>query len=254
MKTLFLDIETAPNLGWVWAKYDQNVLSYERERYMLCFSYKWAGQDETHVVSQIDFPTAFKKDRHDDSRVLKAIWNLLDEADVIIGHNVRAFDLKMVNAFFITADMPPPSPYQTIDTLIAARSVAKFNSNSLKDLCKTLGIGDGKKDAGGFATWLGCMAGDQPAWDHMIEYARRDTELLEPLYHRLRPYMKQHPTMNWDNAHACPICTGTDLKLNGTRRTKVSRFQTYQCRDCGSFSSSRLTRDTRHTRPAIVAL
>jgi hypothetical protein len=253
MKVLFLDIETAPNLGYIWGKYEQNVLSYERERYMLCFSYLWAGESETKVVAQIDFKTAFKKDKFDDTRVLKECWKLLDEADVVIGHNVRAFDIKMIQGFFFQHGILPPSPYQTIDTLMVARKHFKLNSNSLKDLANLLGM-EAKKDPGGFSTWLGCMAGDEAAWATMIDYARRDTELLEPLYERMLPWITAHPTMTMGaEGMVCPKCGSDDLMKRGVRRTKVSEFQTWCCGDCGSFSSERVADKTR-PKPQLVGL
>ena len=41
LKVLIFDIETAPSLGWVWGKYDQDVISFEKHWYMLSFAAKW---------------------------------------------------------------------------------------------------------------------------------------------------------------------------------------------------------------------
>ena len=258
MKTLYLDIETAPNLAWVWAKYEQNVISYAdpgREKYCLCFSYKWEHEDETHVVSQIDFPTAFKKDKHDDSRVMQALWDLLDEADIVIGHNVRKFDLKSINAFFIRNGMTAPSPYQTVDTLVLARSNFGFNSNSLKDLAITLGLPVQKGSAGGFETWLGCMEGDADSWDQMIKYAKIDTELLPILYKRLRPFCKGLPSLNFIDPDGCPVCDEGEnlLQKRGFRYTKVNRFQVWQCQSCMCYSSSRMSDLVAADKPVRVS-
>ena len=43
LKVLLIDIETTPNLGWVWGKYEQDVLKFEKESYMLSFTAKWVG-------------------------------------------------------------------------------------------------------------------------------------------------------------------------------------------------------------------
>ena len=258
MKTLYLDVETAPNLGWIWGKFDQNVISYAdpgREKYCLCFSYKWEHEDETHVVSQIDFPTAFKKDKQDDSRVLKALWKLLDEAEIVIGHNLRAFDLKNANTFFIKQNWTAPSPYQTVDTLILARSNFKYNSNSLKDLAITLGLPIQKGNAGGFATWIGCMNGDENAWADMIKYAKLDTELLPLLYERLRPFCKGLPSVNFIDPDGCPVCGEGEngLRKRGFRFTKANQFQVWQCSSCKCYSSSRMSDLTADDKPVRVS-
>ena len=239
MRTLFLDIETAPNLGYTWAKWEQNVIGFQRERYMLCFSYKWAHEKKVHVVSQIDYANDFAKDPFDDTALLMALWPLLNEADVIIGHNVVKFDLKMINAFFVLKGIAPPSPYQTIDTLLIARRYFAFNSNSLGDLLEALELGE-KLSTGGFGLWTGCMRGDAASWRKMIRYSRRDTDRLPPLYERLRPFMRNHPTMNHGNPEACPVCNEAGhLKKDGIRYTKTGQYQGYWCAACGSYPSDR---------------
>ena len=54
-KTLFFDIETAPNLSYVWGQWQQDVIEHNREWYIICFSYKWEHEKKTHVVSLDDF-------------------------------------------------------------------------------------------------------------------------------------------------------------------------------------------------------
>jgi hypothetical protein len=246
MKTVYLDIETAPNLGYVWAKYEQNVLAYERERYLLCFTYLWQGTSKVRSCAQWDYPARFKADPFDDRAVLIELWNVLDEADVIIGHNLDKFDLRMANSFFVRAGLGSPSPYQTIDTLKVARRYFAFNSNKLGDLVETLGIGE-KLNAGGFETWLGCMAGDPRAQRRMVKYARRDTAILPALYEALRPWMKGHPSMNHDDPEACPVCaTRGSLTKDGWRYTKVGKYQGYYCSACGSYPSSRTAEKVEH--------
>ena len=39
-KILLIDIETAPNLGYIWGKYEQNVIDYKTEWYLLSFCAK----------------------------------------------------------------------------------------------------------------------------------------------------------------------------------------------------------------------
>jgi hypothetical protein len=255
MKLLYLDIETAPNVSYTWGgKYDQNVIAFQREKYILCFSYQWEGEGETHVVAQPDFKKAFKADRHDDKMVLRALWDLLDTADVVCGHNIRGFDLKNINSGFVTQDMPPPSPYLTVDTLKIARANFKFNSNSLKDLCITLGLPH-KEDAGGFSTWLGAMEGDADSWEKMVSYARQDTALLPLLLKRLRPFAKGLPSMNFGDVHACPVCCAEEKNLTrrGFRYTKTGKFQTWHCGQCLGWSSSRISSVNSDDRPRRVS-
>jgi len=121
-KILIWDVETMANLAWVWGKYQQDVIAYQSEWHMLCFTYRWLGEKKTHYVGQNSFPKVFKKDPENDKEVIKALHAVLDEADITIAHNGNAFDIKKANSRFLFHGMEPPSPYKTIDTLKEANS------------------------------------------------------------------------------------------------------------------------------------
>lgn len=238
-KILLFDIETAPNLGYVWGKYDQNVIDYKSEWYMLCFVAKWSDSKKLITSKLSDFKT-FKKDKENDYGVVKALWNLLDECDILIGHNSKAFDEKKANARFVYHGLPPPSPYKTIDTLSVARKYFKFTSNKLDDLGKALGIGR-KVPHEGFRLWLGCMNGDTKSWNKMIKYNKQDVLLLEKLYKKLQPWITNHPNIGLftNQEYACPNCGSKHVIKRGYMYTKVNKFQRYVCKDCNAWSSSR---------------
>ena len=249
-KILFFDIETAPNLGYVWGKYDQNVLDYEHEWYMLCVSYKWAHEKGTHVVSLIDFPDAYEEDPENDIHVVSALWDLLDEADVVIAHNGDKFDLRKANARFIVHGLGPVSPFKTVDTLKVARRKFMFNSNKLDDLGQTLGLGN-KVSTGGYSLWAGVMRGDMASWRKMIRYAKQDTVLLVKVYEALKPWMDRHPNLGvFSGGHVCPTCGSERVHKRGYYRTQTMVYQRWQCNDCGSYSRSRTSEPL--DRPELV--
>ena len=132
-RILLYDIETSPNLAWVWGKYEQNVIEYDREWHMLCFAYKWLGDRTTHVLSLPDFKT-YKRDPEDDKELVAALYALFDEADVVIAHNGDSFDQKKAHARFVYHNMTPPAPYKQIDTKKVAKRYFNFDSNKLDDL------------------------------------------------------------------------------------------------------------------------
>ena len=249
-KILFFDIETAPNMSYVWGQWQQDVIDHVQEWYMLCFSYKWEHQKSTHVVSLPDFKL-YKGDPENDSQVVQKLWELLDKADIVIGHNSDAFDIKKANARFAFHDLGPTSPYQTVDTLKLARRHFKFNSNRLGHLGEHLGLG-GKETTGGFQTWAGCMKGDPKAWSIMKKYAKQDVDLLVDVYERLRPWATTHPNRNVIDvtSHACPTCGSSVLQKRGTRQTRTMTYQSYQCQRCRSYSRARLAE--RVPRPEVV--
>lgn len=241
-RVLIYDIETAPNLAYVWGKYEQDVIRYNHEWYMLCFAYKWLGEKQTHVVALPDFKL-YKKDPQNDIEVIKKLYELFNEADVIVAHNGNSFDQKKSNARFIYHGLTPPSPYRQIDTRNIARQNFKFNSNKLDDLGEYLNLGR-KVQTGGFDLWLGCMSGNMPAWNRMRKYNKQDVLLLEEVYLKLRPWMSGHPAMNLmsGNLDSCPKCGSPKLVKNGFYYTKVSKIQVYRCAGCGGHPRSRIAK------------
>lgn len=238
-KILLFDIETAPNLSWVWGKYEQNVIAYQQEWYMMTFAYKWLGQKQIKAKALPDFKT-YKKDHTNDRELVAELWSLLDEADIVIAHNGDQFDIKKANARFLYHGLPAPSPYKTVDTKKVLKRYFKLNSNSLNDASELLGLGE-KVDTGGFDLWLGCMAGKATAWRDMVKYNKQDVHLLEKLYLATRGWIHNHHNVNLvDEAQGkCPNCGSHKLQKRGWGYTKVSKYQRYQCTDCGAWSRGR---------------
>lgn len=238
-KILLFDIETAPNLAYVWGKYEQNVIEYDSEWYLLCYAAKWLGKNKIMTSKLTDFPSRFKKDSNDDLEVVKELWKLLDEADIVIAHNGKAFDVKKTNARFLYHGLLPPSPFKQIDTLTEARKHFKFNSNKLDDICNLLGIGRKIKHEG-FSLWLKCMKGQSSAWNKMIKYNKQDVILLEKVYEKFKPYITNHPNIGLyqQKDFACPNCGSQHLQKRGFNRTKTNLYQRYQCQSCGAWSQS----------------
>lgn len=231
-KILLYDIETTPNLAYVWGKWQQDVIAYEEEWHILSFAYKWLGQKKVYCRSLRDYNDKPGSDK----LLVKDLWKLFEKADILIAHNGDAFDQKKSNARFVFWKMRPPSPYRTIDTLKIARKYFKFNSNKLNDLAKILNIGSKVKHIG-FDLWLGCMQNKAAAWKIMVKYNKHDVTLLELVYLRLRVWAEHTPSIAaFNRPDACPTCGSTrPLKSNGWRYMKTRRHRKYKCMDCGKY-------------------
>lgn len=236
-RIVLFDIETFANLGYVWGKYEQNVLDFECEWFILSVCYKYYGEDGVHSVSLPDFKS-YKRDKTNDYYVVKALWHLFDEADVLVAHNGQKFDYRRVYARFLYHEMPPPSPVQIIDTLKVARKYFALNSYKLDDIGRFLGVGR-KKVHTGWDLWARCRNGDPEAWEEMIAYNEQDVVLLERVYERFKPFITNHPNANLyqDTTHACPNCGSESLQKRGYNRSRVTKSQRYQCNECGAWSS-----------------
>lgn len=233
-RILLFDIETMANLAYVWGKYEQDVIAVKRHWYMLTFAYKWLDENKTYVYGLPDFPL-YKKDKYSDKDLVKKLWDLFSEADIIIAHNGNSFDIKKANARFIKHKFKPPFPSKYIDTKLEAKKYFKFDSNKLDDLGDYFGIGR-KINTGGFELWLGCEAGDKASWEKMKKYNIQDVILLEKVYKEMLPYMTQHPNLAIFQGEriACRKCGSNRVQKRGIKFDK----QNWWCRDCDGWSQS----------------
>lgn len=239
-KILLIDLETCPSLGYVWQKWQTDVIAFKEDWHILSFAAKWLGSKKMISYGLNDFKT-FKKNKDDDRELVQKLWELMDEADVIMAHNGDEFDVKKANARFISHGLNPPSPYITIDTKKVAKRYFKFDSNSLDELGRYLGLGR-KLHHTGFNMWLGCMNGDLASWKMMLKYNRYDVILLEKVYLKLRGWMKNAPNLNsfMGTTSKCPNCGKSGLQKRGFGYNRTSQYQRYQCigpQGCGAWST-----------------
>lgn len=248
MKTLIYDIETAPTQAYVWSNWKTNVTGTIQDWYMLCFVYKWEGDDSIGFVS-LPMDPSWEPQSNNDTYVVERLIALFDAADVTVAHNGDRFDRRKANARCILNNIDQPSPYTTVDTKkIAAREFA-FNSNSLNNLAGYFDMGK-KVQHTGFQLWLDCMAGDADGWELMHEYNVQDVLLLEELYLKLRPWSglpgkPMAPNMNHfkeNGSKSCPKCGSVNVIERGTHRTAASEFPTVKCLECRGYSRLRSRR------------
>ena len=231
-KILVLDIETLPNIGFTWGRWDQNVIRFTQQSCIATFVAKWLG-DKKIISKALPDYDGYAPGSYDDRALVADLWKLLDDADVVIAHNGDQFDIKVAVGRFILYGMPVPSPFKTVDTKKMVKEVARYNSNSLDDLCSLLGLG--KKLKTDFDLWQGCIDGDMASWHKMVKYNRMDVLLLEKLYYRLLPFAKNHPNLAFWTRGECPKCGGHNVQYRGVARCITRTYQRFQCIDCGSW-------------------
>lgn len=237
-RVLLFDIETAPMLAWTWERFETNVIGVVSETYMLCFAYKWLGEHRVHTCALPDYP-GYPKDRTNDGKLVRDLWRVMDEADIVIAHNGDSFDIKKVNARFLVHGLNAPDPFKSVDTLKVARRHFRFDSNKLNDLGGYLGVGK-KLPHTGFDLWRRCMAGDPSAWRVMRRYNAQDVRLLERVYLKLRSWDKSHPNLTlYSGVAGCPTCQSPHIQRRGVNVSKVTVSPRFQCQDCGTWFSGK---------------
>lgn len=241
MKILLYDIETSPIIGYVWKTWQTDVSKIKKDWEVLTVSYKWLGQNRVYGKTRLDFKN--------EEAMVKHVWSLFEEADLLIAHNGNSFDQKKMNAKFIQYRLGPPAPYCQIDTKLEAKRNAKFTSNSLDKLCERLGLGR-KLALEGIELWDKCMSGSKAAYKTMLRYNKQDVKMLEQLYLELRPWIKNHPHVNRKD-RSCPNCGSNRLHSKGLLHTKTLSYRRFTCKDCGAHSKARLA-EKNTPKPEIV--
>ena len=228
IKTLVLDIETAPHLATVWGLWQQNVAISQvlESGYTLCWAAKW------HGAREILFDSTYKSGA---KRMVRRIHGLLDSADEVVHYNGRKFDIPTLNKEFLLHGMTPPSPSRQVDLLSVCRSRFRMASNKLDYVSQALGIGH-KLHHKGHELWLGCMDNDAASWRTMERYNRQDVVLLEKLYDRLIAWR----TIGVNRSvHAgtcvCPKCSSDRVQARGLAYTNAGSYPRFQCRACGTW-------------------
>ncbi len=72
---------------------------------MISWAPKWLGSKE--VMSECLTPEEILNE--DDDRIIKHLWQLMDQADIVVAHNGKRFDVPKMNSRFILAGLPPTS-------------------------------------------------------------------------------------------------------------------------------------------------
>lgn len=237
-KILIFDIETSPMRAFVWRRWKQNIYLDQTisEWFMLTWSAKFLFS--TDIISMRS--TGKEVLAEDDSRIVKGLWKLIDDADIIVAHNGKSFDTPKMNSRFLLNGLPPTSSYHQIDTKVVAAKEFGFSSNKLDALAGYFGFEC--KLSTDFKLWSRCMDGDDKSLEYMETYNRYDVELLENVYLKLRPWIKSHPNIAMyieADELICSNCGSNEITLTDKYYyTNTSKFHEYVC-ECGARTRGR---------------
>lgn len=233
-RILFIDIETSPLEVMCWGLFDQNIGLNQviKDSSVLSWAAKWSNEDKVMYMD-----TRAEKDPRNDINIIKDIWLLLDEADIVIGQNHKRFDIKRLNAKFKEYKLGPPSSYKTIDVLTLNKKNFAYTSNKLEYITNKYNIEYTKlshSDFPGMSLWTECLKGNKKAWNSMEKYNKHDVLSLEEYYNGVKA---------WDNSinfnvytdsviNTC-TCGNKSFKKNGFHYTSTGKFQRMKCSKCG---------------------
>jgi len=176
-KTVFVDIETSLVRAYTFRTGMQTigvdqVVEGDQTKLLTAAWGTWHdlytyGENGVESVSNHHRKGAFKKDPLDDTYVLRKLWKVLDDADIIVAHNA-AFDRGWIEGRFMDLGWKKPSKYYVYCTF---RTLHGLNGNSKKlDYLSQKLIGTKKVAHEGIPLWVACSNGEVEAFEKMEEY------------------------------------------------------------------------------------
>lgn len=256
----FVDLETSPNIAHVWGLFKQNVglSQLVTDDHIMSYTYKDLG-DPTIVYNDCreNFRQKTPKDRKGYKKFIKELRNMLDEADIVIAHNGKRFDVPWINGQCALMRLKPPSPFRQIDTLLETRKAFRFPSYKLEYLVKRFGLKTKikHKKFPGHDLWMECLLGNDEAWEEMKEYNINDVVILEEFFLAIRPYLKGTPNLGVflaeDEETVCPSCGGDHIHYRGYYYTNLGKYHKFQCQDCGAWGRDRVNILTKGQRATL---
>ena len=254
---LVLDVETLPIEALVWKIWDENIGldQIQSEWSIAAYGAKWLGAKDC-IYS--DTGGRGKSRVRDDKKLCKEIWQLLDDADIVVTQNGTSFDIKKINARMLIHGLKPYSPIRVVDTYRVARKHFGFTSNRLAWMSRHLTNTPKSehKKFPGFELWLECMKDNPAAWVEMKAYNIRDVVATEGVYLKQRPWISGHPnlsTYSGGDKIECPKCGGNHLQARGRAVLQAGIYPRYQCQDCGAWSRGRVMMNYPKERKAKLA-
>lgn len=239
-RILTLDLETSPILGYVWGLREQN-LSVEQiveDWSVLCYCAKWIDSDK--IISGHTGGRG-KGWVRDDRKLMRELWDLLDEADAVIAQNGKNFDLKMIDGRMVQHGMQPYSPVRVIDTLLNSRARFRFPTHKLAYQSRVMTDtpkSDHRKFPG-WELWTEVLADNPKAWKEMLSYCETDVRATEKVYLKQRPWIRSHPNLAAymeDKDLRCTACKSKLLQRRGYETTQQGRWPRFHCQECGKWN------------------
>lgn len=246
--TWVIDIETSPLIVMVWSLGKQYVTKEQllNDWHIMMFSAKRLGAPANSLIRM-------EARDGNDLPLLKKLWEIFNEAEVIISQNGKKFDEPKIKARMMIKGLQPYRAFKHFDTYEQNKD-KEFTSHSLDYLTDKFCVKYKKlkhKLFAGLSLWKECLgikivlSPNPKAWKEMGTYCDYDVLSDEELYLNTRGWSKASAPAIYNEPAMCGICgskaqrRGTALKTNS--KTVVHRTQ---CKNplCGKWGTEATAR------------
>lgn len=233
-RILLIDVETSPLEVYCWDIWNQNIGLNQiiKDWSILSFAAKWLDEDK-----MIYMDTSKKSNPRDDKQLVREICKLLDQADFVVSHYGKSFDIPKIEARRLYHDLPLFHMPKHEDTKLMSKK-AKFTSHKLEYLAKYLGLKVKKlvsRKFAGMELWKAVLNKSAEAWKEMKLYNITDVVVLELLYKKLRPRASAID-MNMFLESKTMICVCGSTKFKATNKWEYranGKKRRFKCMSCG---------------------
>lgn len=201
-------------------------------------AYKYLGKKKVHSLAISDYSN-YDDDVFDDTELLKDIHFIISDADVIIGHYSKGFDLPFLNTRFILNGLPPITHKPHVDTYFdMAKRKLSFRSRKLKNLAYALKLPEKKNPMDFPRDWNAVIVKKPGAMRKMVTYNKQDVIVLELVYEKLKAVCVNHPHLGLIAGHnkkenSCPYCASFKTKIQSYYTTLRGKQCVRHCNECG---------------------
>lgn len=254
-RILFFDLETSAALAYCFGRHkiflNQDSIHTEGGK-LLVAGYRWLDESQSTVLYNKSEIRASQ-----DYLLCSMLWDLFHEADVVVAHNAKNFDVKMLEVRCLANGLPPLPTVQVIDTLEIAKKKFRFPSNKLDSLAAYLGIGR-KVETGGIDLWVKVQQGDEKALGDMVEYCEGDVDLLVEVFLALRGrglVSAFNAALYYDDdLHRCRACGSTSLETTGRKvMTPSGVYNELRCTECETVQRDKQNQTTKSKRSKLLS-
>lgn len=258
-RILTFDIETQRAIVEVWDLFPK-FIHIDRVRVpkrILCFSARWRGEDRTIFRAAWDEDKDFQVEPQAYEKMCRALWELLNQADVVVTWNGDRFDIQWVEEECARLGMGRPRSYKSVDLIKILKRRFKAGLMSMKlDWSARQWLHDQKTPHGATDLWhdirYGTRTEKRDAQRLMRTYCEHDTALTERLLGEYLPWVGVNFALYRDNSEELRYCTkcGTagQLKRDGMHHTNAFSYQQYRCKKCGGLSRGKRAKATTELR------
>lgn len=254
-RILFFDLETSAALSYHFGRHkvfiNQDAIHTEGGK-ILVAGYRWLGEAKTDVLYDKSEIRA-----GEDYLLCVKLWDLFSQADVVVAHNAKNFDVKMLEARCLANGLPPLPTVQVIDTLEIAKRKFRFPSNKLDSLAALLGLGR-KVETGGIDLWVKVQQGNEKAIDNMVTYCEGDVDLLHDVFLALRSrglVSAFNAALYYDDeVIRCRSCGHTEFEATGRKiRTASGVYNELRCTECETVQRDKQNQTTKTKRTNLLS-